>query len=270
MNDKSRFWDASIILGGALVAGLTLKSYRSFDAPAGNPTQNKMSGSEADRTVSSAKSYLASNPEDFNAWSDLAIAYYYKGPDSYADGINALEKARSLGANSESLFYYAGVMYEALGLPDYAVNELSKYLRHHPEDYETQVRLANLLAEQKKFDDAYKLYQKLSARYSNDPTLWFNFGVVSKEKNDLDGALSCFSKAAELAHGMPEGGFFQEGEIARLKGSDDQAISLYQQELAAHPQSLPTLTALEAAQRRKKLWNDAVATRKKISDLKPK
>ena len=50
--------------------------------------------------------------------------------------INALEKARSLGANSESLFYYAGVMYEALGLPDYAANELSKYLRHHPEDYE--------------------------------------------------------------------------------------------------------------------------------------
>ena len=53
-------------------------------------------------------------------------------------------------------------MYEALGIPDYAANELAKYLRHHPEDFETQVRLANLLAQQKKFDDAYKLYQKLS------------------------------------------------------------------------------------------------------------
>ena len=58
--------------------------------------------------------------------------------------MNALEKARSLGATSESLFYYAGVMYEALGLPDYAVNELSKYLRHYPDDYDTQMRLANL------------------------------------------------------------------------------------------------------------------------------
>ena len=48
-------------------------------------------------------------------------------------------------------------------------------------------------------------------------------------------------------------------------------ISLsYQQELASHPQSLPALTALEAAQRRKNLWKDARETRKKIADLKPK
>ncbi len=124
------------------------------------------------------------------------------------------------------------------------------------------------LAEQKKFDDAYKLYQKLSSRWSNDPTLWYNFGVVSKEKGDLDGALSCFNKVLQIAKQLPEGGFYEEGEIARLKGSDDQAISLYQQELTAHPQYLPALIALEAAQRRKSLWKDARDTRQKITNLK--
>jgi len=53
-------------------------------------------------------------------------------------------------------------MYEALGLPEYATNELTKYLRHHPDDYETELRLANLLSQQKKTEDAYKLYQMIS------------------------------------------------------------------------------------------------------------
>ena len=270
MNERSRLWDASILVGGMLLAGLTMKSYRSFSAPEGSPNQNRISPQEAESVISNAKSYLNSHPDDFNAWSQLAIADFYKGPDTYADGLNAIDKARSLGATSESFFYYAGVMYEALGLPDYALNELTKYLRHHPDDYETQIRLANLLAQEKKYEDAYVLYKALSEKWSNDPTLWFNFGVVSKEKGDLDGALACFKKVLQIVPSFPEGGFYQEGEIARLKGSDDAAIPLYQQELAAHPQYLPALVALEAAQRRKNLWNDARETRKKMTDLKSK
>jgi tetratricopeptide (TPR) repeat protein len=266
--DRQRLWDAFIITSGALLAGLTLKTYRIFDLPSEQSHLNRETPGEAESIANSAKSYLVSQPEDFNAWLQLGIAYYYKGPDFYPDGLNALEKARALGATNEVLFYYAGVMYDALGLPDYAANELSKYLRHHPDDYETQVRLANLFAQQKKTDEAYKLYQVLVKKWPKDPTLWFNFAMVSKEKGDLEGASSCFAKVKEIAKVLPEGGLFQEGEIARLKGSDDQAISFYQQELAVHPEFLPALTALEAAQRRKSMWKEARLTRQKIADLK--
>ncbi len=253
-----------------MLAGVTLKTYRIFEPPSGEPHQNRLSARQAEGTIRSTKSYLESHPEDFNAWSSLGIAYYYKGPESYADGINALEKARALGATSEALFYYAGVMYEALGLPDYASNELAKYLRHHPDDYETQVRLANLLSREKKTEEAYKMYQALTKRWRGDPTMWFNFGIVSKEKGDLDGALLCFTRAKDLAKVLPEGGYFEEGEIQRLKGSDDQAIPLYNEELTLHPEYLPALTALEAAQRRKSMWKEARETRKRIADLKTK
>ncbi len=148
MNDRSRLWDASIVVGGMLLAGLTLRTLPRLSTPRSGTARTKSDHrpQEADSAIASAKAFLTSHPEDFNAWSQLAIAYYYKGPESYADGLNAIEKARALGATSESLFYYAGVMDEAVGLPDYAANELSKYLRHHPDDYETQIRLANLLS----------------------------------------------------------------------------------------------------------------------------
>lgn len=270
MNERAHYWDGAIVIGGVLAAGMTLRAYRGFDAIAGKPEQNRLTPGQARSAVYSAKSYLNSNPEDFNAWSQLAIAYYSLGPDSYPYAINALEKARSLGATSEALFYYAGVMYEALGLPDYAVNELSRYLRHYPDDYETQMRLANLLVQLKKYDDAYRLYQALAKSGAGDPTLWYNFAVVNKEKGDLDAALSCFKRLHQLVKELPEGELYQEGEVMRLKGSEDQAMALYQQEISLHPSYFPALTALEAVQRHKGLYKEARETRKIIAALKSK
>src|SRR5262249_7696232 len=145
-----------------------------------------------------------------------------------------------------------------------------KYLRHHPEDYETEMRLANLFFAQKRYDDACKLYQALTNKKPRDPTLWFNFALATKEKGDLDGALGLFKRAADLSSPLPEGGLFQQGEIFRLKGNDDQSLVFYQQELNAHPTYLPALIALESTQRRKSLWKEARETRKKIADLKLK
>ena len=67
---------------------------------------------------------------------------------------------------------------------------------------------------------------------------------------------------------MPEGGFFQQGEVSRLKGSEDDALRFYQQELSVHTQYLPALSALESVQRHKGLWKEAREIRKKINDLK--
>ena len=268
MKERARLWDLAYVAGGVLLAGLTLKAYRGFDAPSNQLSQNRMSARDAEGVIASAKAYLNSNPDDFDAWSQLGMAYFYKGPEFYPDALNAIDKARQLGSTSESLYYYAGVMFESLRLPDYAYNELSKYLRHHPEDYETQVRLANLLVQLKKYEDAYKLYQALVRGGSKDPTLWYNMALVSKEKGDLDGALAAFKQLNALTKLRPEGGLLQEGEVWRLKGSDDQAMGFYQQEISLHPSFLPAYVSLEAAQRRHSLWKEARETHQKISGIK--
>jgi tetratricopeptide (TPR) repeat protein len=270
VKENSRHWDTALVAGGVLIAGITYRTYRGIDFPSGTLTKVRLTPNQAQSIVTATTDDLHSNPEDFNAWSQLAIAYFNLGPSSYADGLNALEKARALGATSESLFYYAGIMYENLGLPDYAVNEFSKFLRHYPDDEEIQMHLANLFVLQKRYDDAYKLYTALAKRSSQNPALLLNLAVVCKEKGDFEGALNAFSKLHQLVKELPEGGLFQEGEVWRLKGSDDQAISFYQQEISLHPSSLPAFVALEAAQRRHGLLKEARETRKKITALKNK
>lgn len=253
---------------GLGLLALTFKSYRLFSAPSLTVISERLSEGEARSEVNSTKSHLGSNPEDFNAWSRLAIAYFNVGPDAYAEGLNALNKARSLGATSETLFYYAGVMYDQLGIVDYAVSELEKFNRHFPDHYETQVRLGNLYVRQKAFDKAEALYAKVMDRHPKDPTLLFNMAMVHREKAQYDQALLVLEELEKVSGKLPEGGEFQRGEVLRLKGDDDSAITRYKMELEKFPRFLPALQALESLARKRNAWSEARDYKKMIADLK--
>jgi len=263
------FWDAAISLGGILLVALTFRAYQYF-----RPLQLHgaallpVAPAEADARISAAKSAVADNPEDIKGWSDLAIGYYQKGPDGYVDGLNALEKAETLGSTDETLFYYAGVMYDALGLPDYAINEFRKFLRYFPDHYESLVRLANVYFRMGRYDEADQLYRQVLKQWPKDPTVWFNFAVVAVKKGKLDEARAALERVHSLAGQLPAGGYFQEGEIARLKGNEDAALSLYAQEYQRNPSDLPSLEAAEAIERHRKNYKEAKVLHKRITDLK--
>jgi tetratricopeptide (TPR) repeat protein len=261
--------EAAIVAGGILLIGLTLHQYPAFEIGSHAPSNRPLySASEADRQIDSAKSYLNSHPDDMNTYVALAMAYYAKGPDSYVEAMNALEKARSLGATSEHLFFYAGMMYESLALPDYAINEYTKYLRHHPNDYETMIRLGNLHFRQKHFDEAQALYKEALRVWPKDATAWFNNALIQKEKGNYAEALQSLVQVVKIAGRLPPGGLFEEGEIYRLKGEPGRALQSYQQELAVQPTFIPALEALESMAKSKGDLKQARALRKRITDAK--
>jgi len=193
--------DAVLIIAGLGLIGLTFREYHNFGAISGPADLAHTSPIAAEAHIQSTKAYLATHPDDFNAWADLAVACYQKGPDAYAEGLNALDRARKLGATGEALFWYAGVMFQGVGLPQYAMVELERYLRHYPDHREARARLANLYLQNKQNDDAWKLYQELRKETPKDPVILFNYAVVAKEKGEWDEA----SKALLALHqdGLP-------------------------------------------------------------------
>jgi tetratricopeptide (TPR) repeat protein len=263
-------WQDALLIGaGFLALTLTYRTYRFFEAPTAHSIGQHLSNSEADRLISQARNHLGSSPEDFNAYAQLGIAYFNKGPDSYPEGLNAIEKARSLGATSEALFYYAGIMYDQMGLAHYAINELLKYNRHHPGDYEILVRLGNLYVRENQFEEAERYYKLVIGERPKDPTVWFNYAIVCKERTRYDDALAALAKARQLGGGqLPLGGDFQEGEILRLKGLPDQALVKYKDEVGKNPDYLPALLALESAARQSNDWKEARRLRQRIQELK--
>jgi len=268
-NRRAALWDGLLVAVGVLFIGFTFHAYRSFE-PSSQPggARLSISASEADGRIASAKAYLTSHPDSFQAWSELAVASYEKGPDHYVDAMNALNKARDLGATDDRLFYYAGVMYDALGLPDYAIHELERYLRHDPANYDAQLRLANVWFKQKNYDQAQVLYRQALKYWPRDPTVWFNAAIVNEQKGDLKEAERDLDETQKLAGHLPPGGYFAEGELSRLKGDENAAIAAYQQEISAHPEYLPALEALETAWKRKNDFRQAREIHKQIMDLK--
>jgi tetratricopeptide (TPR) repeat protein len=226
------------------------------------------SASEADRQISAAQDALKNNPEDLNALNAMAVGYFSKGQEFYVEGMNALERARALGSTNELLFYYAGVMYSALGLPDYAINDLKRYLRHHPKNYEARVRLANLYFHANQLDDAYEAYREALKEWPNDPTVLLNYSVTAVKKNDAESAEQALDQLQAREGKLPPGGLYQRGEIAKLKGDEKGAIAFYQQELAQNPDHLPSLEALESALRRQGDQKAARAIKTKINEVK--
>ncbi len=247
---------------------LTWRSYRFLDPRISRSTLESISVSNADRHIEASKSELTAHPDDYRLWTNLALSYYAKGASFYDEALNALDKARSLGENNEQLFYYAGVMFDTLGLPDYAMLELAKYLRHYPDDYETRVRLANLYFRQKHSDEAISLYKSIVKEWPKDPTVWLNYAVVNKDKGHYAVALDAIAQVKKYVKTMPVGGFYQEGEIYRLQNQSDKAAESYRAELELRPDSISSLEALYVIARQRGDRKQSVELRQKINALK--
>lgn len=268
MSNRRVLWDAAFVLIALISLTATFRLYRFFEPTLAHHSFGSISVREADKHIESAKAYIDTHPDDYKAWTSLSIAYYSKGPEFYDKGLNALDKARNLGANDEQLFYYAGVMFDVLGLPDYAMVELSKYLHHHPNDYETCIRLANIYFKQKHTDEAMALYKQIIHEWPKDPTIWYNYALLNKEKQNWAVALTSLAQVRKLAGQMPEGGLYLEGEIYRLQGQEDKAVQSYQQELVKFPNSLPALEALDMMARHHGDRKQSREFQKRIQELK--
>jgi len=216
--ERGRLGDLLLVVTGIGLAAVTFQHYRYFSSTTGPARQEPISSLQADAQIQSMKSYLSTNSSDFRAWTDLAISCYQKGPDAYIDGLNALDRARRLGATGEQLFYYAGVMYQGVGLPDYAAPELEKYLRHFPGERDSRVRLANIYLQQKRLDESWGLYQELKNETPRDPVVLFNMAVVAKEKNVLNEAEKLIQELKNATSTLPPALPALEAEIAKKRG----------------------------------------------------
>ena len=218
---RYRTGDFVLAAAGAALLLLTCREYRSFSAVSGPAESAHTSSLAAQARIQSNKAYLATHPDDFNAWADLAIACYQKGPDAYAEGLNALDHARKLGATGDSLFWYAGVMFQGLGLTDYAIPELERYLRHYPDHREARARLANLYAQDKRLDEAWAMYQQLREENPKDPAILFNYAMVAKEKGLWHEAADALKALHETGSSVPAEAAALEADVQKHNGGEN-------------------------------------------------
>jgi len=235
----------AIIIGGIslLTLGITYRIYESSTYPR-NPREFISSG-QADQRIRAAKERLNKDPDDLDGLRSLALAYYQKGPDYYVDALNALEKAQRLGIVDNHLFYYAGVMYESIGLTSYAIPEYQRFLRHYPNDYEVSLRLANAYFRERKLDAAIGQYTHIVKFWASDSTALLNRAIAYGEKREWDKALNDFMVLErKVGVNFPPQAYYQRALVWKQKNELAEAEKDLRKELARSPQYLPALQLL--------------------------
>lgn len=142
-------------------------------------------GTQLDGKIAGVEEALKTAPEDLKTLFEAGLLKFRKGPAFYPDAIANLEKARQLGLADERLFYYLGVMYQGVGLYDFACEEYRKFLRNRPGDFEISMRLAKLDYAALRFSEAVRDYELLKLKYPKNPVVLENL-TLALWKNNQD------------------------------------------------------------------------------------
>lgn len=223
--------------------------------------------------LSEVNARLQEEPGDIRALDESGRLKFQLGQARYVEAIADLEKARSLGLADPRSFYYLGVMYQAVGLYEFAAQEYVRFLNNFPEDSEVRMLLAKLYYAGGDYPGAMREYEALLRDGSGDPVLLENL-ALARWKNGLDynGTLE------QLRLRGPDGNFLADYAAGRIKYEEKDykaALPLLAAAVAAAPsagafadQASLYWMAADSAEERKDL-DAAAAYLKELLKLSP-
>lgn len=211
----------------ALLAALALFLARGGGGPLPEfPREKKdfMSAERAEARIAELSKRLAESPEDIRALDESGRLKFQLGQQRYVEAIADLERARSHGLADPRSFYYLGVMYQAVGLYDFAAQEYRRFLNNYPADAEVRMLLGKLYYAAGDYAAAVREYEALRRDGAGDPVLLENLVLALwKDKRDYTPAI------AELRSKGAPGAFladYAEGRI-RYERKEYNGAQLY-------------------------------------------
>lgn len=171
---------AAYAAGGAVLAlfASLFLAFRGRPMPRRAGEAGASSARRLESRLAAAQDKLKSDPNDIGALTELGVALFEKGKDSYVEALSALEEARSLGAMDPRIFYCLGVMYQEEGLYPFSLEEYKKYLRHYPEDKEVRMLAGKIYYKLGLFADAVQEFERLKFGSPEDPIIEENLGLA--------------------------------------------------------------------------------------------
>lgn len=223
-----------------------------------------------EKIQSRALSRLKDHPDDPSAWMTLTEAYFQRGPDRYLEGLEAMEKARELGTLDPRLFYYAGVMYEAKGLLDFARPDYERFLRHFPRDGEVRVRLGNLCYRTNDLECSARQFARVLESSPGDAVVSFNLAMVYRDLERWGEGLTLLKRFVDKGWTLPAGGDILLGDIYRGLEEYGRALEHYNASLSSHKNDPKLMEALALTHEGLGNIPDAIDHWKRLRDLDPK
>lgn len=175
---------------------------------------------------------LAKNKNNFDEWTNYGKAFYQKG--NYTKSLEILKKAMFLEPENALNYLYAGQNYQMLKDDINAIVCYKRAIMLDPRLINAKLDLANLLAQQKSYEDAIEYYLAYTRTVKDNADAYFNLGVAYENINKINHALSAFRSAFAINPDDPN--LIQEiGRCYHVAKNYEQALKFYLNALESKP-----------------------------------
>lgn len=143
--------------------------------------------------------YQTALATDRNSWDAMTgLTNYYMAQHRYGDAESLLRKLVILRPDDPGAHLQLGRMLAISGKNEDAAAELEAGLKLDPSDENAKRDLAEVYLDQKKFDDAGRIYRDLLLKFPNDAGLHYRYGRALLQQKKFDLSQQELSRAAQL------------------------------------------------------------------------
>ena len=163
------------------------------------------------------------------------LAEIYEKEGGMRKSIDEYVKAVDIRKNDHKSYFKIARLLNELDKKDEAIDMLQTLLKNQPDLYDASILLGEMYCEQERFKEAATVYQDALKYKSFDFELYYNLGIVYTRLNDFSQAKEMYEKAAEINH-LLYGAYYNLALIALIQKELDQAEQyfekcLYEEEL---------------------------------------
>lgn len=157
---------------------------------------------------------ISKYPNSYLGHQTLGRIYEYEGGMRRA--IDEYVAAVDIKKNDYDSYYKIANLLNELGKKDEAVEMLQNLVKNKPDYYEGSCLLGELLCEQERFKEAANVYEAALRFRPEDFELYYNLGIVYTRLNEFDIAKQMYERAAEINHRL-YGAHYNLGQIALIQ-----------------------------------------------------
>lgn len=153
-------------------------------------------------------------PNSYLGHQNLGKIYEYEGGMRRA--IDEYVAAVDIKKNDYDSYYKIANLLNELGKKEEAIGMLQNLVKNKPDYYEGSCLLGELLCEQERFKEAANVYEAALRFRPEDFELYYNLGIVYTRLNEFAIAKQMYERAAEINHRL-YGAHYNLGQIALIQ-----------------------------------------------------
>ena len=167
-------------------------------------------------------------PNSYLGHQTLGRIYEYEGGMRRA--IDEYVAAVDIKKNDYESYYKIANLLKELGKKDEAIEMLQNLIKNKPDYYEGSCLLGDLLCEQERFKEAANVYEAALRFRPEDFELYYNLGIVYTRLNEFELAKQMYERAAEINHKL-YGAHYNLGQIALIQKDLETAQACFENSL---------------------------------------